>query len=315
MIKYLIKRIISIVPIIFGLSVIVFFAMQLAPGDSARLILGVEASEETIAAANEKWGLNEPIPVQYTKWLGNAVHLDFGESLSYKEPVFGLVMDKLGPTLILALAALLIAMPIGILLGILCATFKGKWVDKILIWFNIFSISIPIFFLAIVLIIVFAGKLGMFPSAGMYSVGKTGFDNLLKHLVLPAVTLSIVPMAVIMRITRSSMIEVMSQDYMRTARAKGCNSLQRIFGHALKNAFVPILAVLGAEIGYAIGGALVVETIFSWPGIGSLLLDSILNRDFPVVVCGVLVLCSFYVVVNLIVDLLYGVFDPRIQYE
>lgn len=315
MLKYFVKRIISIIPIILGLSFIVFMAMQLAPGDTARLILGVEASEETIAAANAKWGLDQPITIQYFRWLTNAIHLDFGQSFSFKQSVWELVIEKIGPTLYLATAALLIAIPIGIILGVICAAFRGKWIDKLLICFNILGISSPIFWLAIVLIIIFAGNLNVLPSAGMHSVGEDSFMDLLYHLILPAITLSIVPMAVIMRITRSAMLEVMSQEYMRTAKAKGCNKKRRLMGHALKNAFVPILAVLGAEIGYAIGGALVVESIFSWPGIGSLLLDSILNRDYPVVVCGVLILCTIYVVINLIVDLLYGIFDPRIQYE
>lgn len=253
--------------------------------------------------------------MQYVTWLKNALHGDFGTSLNYHVSALPLVLDHLKPTLILSLAALLIAIPLGILIGTICAVMENTWVDRTLVTINIFGISIPIFWLGIILIIIFSGQLHLFPSANMHSPANTSFSDLLWHLCLPAVTLSIVPMTVIMRITRSSMIDVIHQDFMRTAKAKGCRRGRMILCHGLKNAFVPILAVLGVEIGYSVGGALVVESVFSWPGIGSLLLTSILNRDYVVVICGTVVICIVYTVVTLITDLLYGVFDPKIQYE
>lgn len=315
MLNYLIKRFLSTIPILLGITLIIFVALQLAPGDAAQIILGPMATAEDIAAANAKWGLDQPIAVQYMKWLGNALHGDFGMSFNYKQQVFPLVLQKLVPTLYLAFGALLIAIPFGILFGILSAIYENKWIDKIFSVLSYLGISFPIFWLGLILIIIFGQSFHWFPTSGMYSPGSDSFTDMLKHLVLPSITLAMVPLAVIVRITKSSMLEVMEQQYMKTALAKGCKRNRRIYVHGLKNAFVPILTILGVEFGYVIGGALVVENVFSWPGLGSLLLTATTNRDYPVVLCGTLVICFWYVMVNFVVDLLYGVFDPRIKYE
>ncbi len=315
MLNYLIKRFLSTIPILLGITLIIFVALQLAPGDAAQIILGPMATAEDIAATNAKWGLDQPIAVQYMKWLGNALHGDFGMSFNYKQQVFPLVLQKLVPTLYLALGALLIAIPFGILFGILSAIYENKWIDKIFSVLSYLGISFPIFWLGLILIIIFGQSLHWFPTSGMYSPGSDSFTDMLKHLVLPSITLAMVPLAVIVRITKSSMLEVMEQQYMKTALAKGCKRNRRIYVHGLKNAFVPILTILGVEFGYVIGGALVVENVFSWPGLGSLILTATTNRDYPVVLCGTLVICFWYVMVNFVVDLLYGVFDPRIKYE
>lgn len=315
MLKYFSKRVLSIIPIILGVSIIVFIAIQLAPGDAAEIMLGSYATTEDVAAVRSQLGLDQPVVVQYFKWLGRALTGDFGTSITYRQPVLDLILGKVVNTLTLGLAALVIAVPVGIGTGIVCAVRKDRWIDRMLMGGTFVGISIPVFWLGMILIIVFSQLLGWFPSSGMHSAGQTGFLDMLRHIVLPAVTLSLIPTSVIARITKSSMLEVMGQDYIRTAQAKGCTPRRKIAVHAIKNALVPILSILGIEVGYVIGGALVVENVFAWPGLGSTLLTAVLTRDFSVVVCGTCIICIVYALINLVNDLLYGVVDPRIQYE
>jgi peptide/nickel transport system permease protein len=315
MLKYAIRRILSIIPTVIGISVIVFVSLQLAPGDPAQILLGKTATAENMAKLNAIWGFDKPLPVQYGRWALNAVQGNFGDSIIYKNSAISLVGEKLGATLILALTALFIAIVFGILLGIVAAVYKNRILDRLIMATSYVSISMPTFWIGIILIIFLSQSLNLLPSSGMYSAGKESFSQLLQHLIMPAFTLALIPLSIITRITRSSMTEILDQEYIKTARAKGCMSKRIIFIHALKNAFVPILSVLGMETGYIIGGTLVVESLFSWPGLGYFMLQSVAKRDYNVVLCGSMILCCVFVLINLAVDLLYGVFDPKIRYD
>lgn len=313
--KYLLKRIIGAFFVVIGISIIVFVAIRLAPGDPAEIMLGSYAQQDEVEKLREQMGLNRPIVVQYLFWLKDIVHLDFGTSITYHRPVLDVIVERLIPTIYLGAAALIIAVPLGLLFGSLSAIYRNKWVDKLLMSISFLGISIPVFWLGMISIIVFSLYLHIFPSSGMYSPGQTGFLNMLSHIVLPSFTLSLIPMSVIARMMKNSMLEVLNQDYIKTAQAKGCNGFQKIWRHAMRNSFVPIVTVLGVEMGYVIGGALVVENVFSWPGIGSLLLNAINTRDYPLIICGCCLLAVMYAVINLLMDIMYGIIDPRIKYE
>lgn len=313
MISYILKRLLWVVPVLLGVSLIVFIGVRLAPGDPAQLLLGSYATEASLEQLRTQLGLDGPIILQYFFWLSDIIHGDFGRSITHHEDVLSLVLIKLIPTMYLAIGSLVIAIPLGLAMGITSAVKHNTWIDRTLMLFPLAGISLPIFWLGILLILLFSQALGWFPSSGMYSPTDGGFIDLLKHLVLPSITLSLVPSSVIARMMRSSMLEVIRQDYIRTARAKGCQPWQIIFQHAVKNSFIPVVTVMGMQVGYVIGGAVVVETVFSWPGVGHMLMQAILTRDFPLVIGGSLVLAFIFVFTNLIIDILYGVIDPRIE--
>jgi peptide/nickel transport system permease protein len=315
MLAYLIKRLLWIIPVLLGVSVVVFVAMRLAPGDPAQLLLGPYATEETLKQMRSDMGLDQPIVFQYVHFLSDIIFGDFGRSITYRQEVLPLVLEKLSASAYLGLASLIIAIPLGFILGIISAVKQNTWIDKVCMFIPLTGISLPIFWLGLILILFFSQTLGLLPATGMYSASGGGFGDLLSHILLPALTLSLVPASVIARMMRSSMLEVIRQDYIRTARAKGCSYWQVITIHTLRNALVPVVTVLGMEIGYVIGGAVVVETIFSWPGVGQLLLQAVLTRDFSLVVGGTIILSSIFVFCNLFVDLLYGVIDPKIELE
>jgi peptide/nickel transport system permease protein len=315
MLAYLIKRLLWIIPVLLGVSVVVFVAMRLAPGDPAQLLLGPYATEETLKQMRSDMGLDQPIVFQYFHFLSDLIVGDFGRSITYRQEVLPLVLEKLSASAYLGLASLVIAIPLGFILGIISAVKQNTWIDKVCMFIPLTGISLPIFWLGLILILFFSQTLGLLPATGMYSATGGGFGDLLAHILLPALTLSLVPASVIARMMRSSMLEVIRQDYIRTARAKGCDQWQVITIHTLRNALVPVVTVLGMEIGYVIGGAVVVETIFSWPGVGQLLLQAVLTRDFSLVVGGTIILSSIFVFCNLFVDLLYGVIDPKIELE
>jgi ABC-type dipeptide/oligopeptide/nickel transport system permease component len=238
---------------------------------------------------------------------------DFGRSIVYRQDVLGLVMDKFSSTACLGASALLIAFPIGTFMGIVGAVKQNSWIDKCFMTFSYAGISMPIFWLGMLLILLFSQTLGWLPTSGMHSPTGSGIGDVLKHLILPAFTLSLVPMSVVARMMRSAMLEVIHQDYIRTARAKGCSPFRVIVSHALRNSMIPVVTIFGIEAGYVIGGTVIVETVFSWPGVGQMLLNSILSRDFPLVVGGTLILAVIFVGINIIVDLLYNLIDPRIE--
>ncbi len=312
---YTLRRLVLLVPVLVGVSVVVFLVMHLAPGDPAVVMLGPIASEEDVRRIRTELGLDQPLHVQYGKWLWNAVQGDFGRSITMKRPVLPEILARFEATLILTFASLLISSILGVAAGVISAVKPYSWFDRASMLFALLGISMPVFWLGIVLIVIFALKLGWLPAGGMYSPGSKDLSDLLQHLVLPAVTLAAASIALVARLTRSSMLEVIRQDYIRTARAKGLRERTMIVRHALKNALIPVVTVIGLQVGYLLGGAILTETVFSWPGLGLLMVQAILARDFPIVQGGVLLIGITFVLTNLIVDLCYAYLNPRIHYQ
>lgn len=304
MLKFIGKRILMLIPVLLGVSLIVFILMQLTPGDPAQIILGAQAAPEDIANLRQEMGLNDPLPLQFGRFLLGVVTLDFGTSLKDGLPVLDKLMEALPYTAQLTFAAILIAVLIGIPVGIISATRQYSIFDRCATVFALVGFSTPNFWLSIMLILVFSVTLRWLPVSGSGS---------LLHLVLPAIALGTQSAAIITRMTRSSMLEVMNQDYIRTARAKGLGHRAVILKHSLKNALIPIITVVGLQIGLMFGGAILTETVFAWPGIGRLMIDSIRAKDTPVVQGGVIITASIFVFVNLIVDILYAYVDPRVK--
>lgn len=310
---YLIRRLLAVGPVLLGVSVLVFLIMAMIPGDTATAMLGPYATPENVAALEEEMGLDQPLPLQYTTWIGNVVQGDFGRSYSLNRPVIDEVLERLGPTMVLAGASLLLSMVFGMTVGAVAAVHHGQWRDRILTLAVIVGISTPAFWLGLVLIVVFAVWLNLFPVSGMYDVVRGGgLLDLLHHLVLPALTLAAVATGVIARVTRTQMLEILGQDYVRIARAKGVREKRVRYRHAFRNALVAIVPVIGLQAGFVLGGAVYVETVFQWPGIGRMLVDAIGTRDLLLVQGGVLVVAAAYVVINLITDLVQYALDPRI---
>jgi ABC-type dipeptide/oligopeptide/nickel transport system permease component len=312
---YLARRLLLALPVLFGVSVLVFAVLHLAPGDPAAIMLGAQATREDIERLRRDLGLDQPLVVQYARWMGHVVRGDLGRSIALGRPVLPEVVLRFQSTLILTAGALAIAVALGVPAGILSATRQYGWLDKLSMGIAVTGQSLPVFWTGIMLIIVFALTLGWFPSAGMTSPYGGGLLDLLWHLVLPAVTLGTASAAALARMTRSSVLEIIRQDYVRSARAKGLGEPAVVLQHVLKNAINPIMTVLGLQVGYLLGGAILTETVFSWPGLGSMMVRAIQARDYPLVQGGVLAIATTFVVVNLLVDLLYAVFDPRIRYE
>lgn len=304
MLKFIGKRILMLIPVLLGVSLIVFTLMQLTPGDPAQIILGPQASEEDIANLHEEMGLNDPMVVQFGRFLVGVVTLDFGTSLKDGMPVLDKLLEALPYTAQLTFAAILIAVLIGIPVGIISATKQYSIFDRISTVLAMAGFSTPNFWLSIMLILVFSVNLRWLPVSG---------SGDLLHLVLPAIALGTQSAAIITRMTRSSMLEVLNQDYIRTARAKGLGNRAVVLKHALKNALIPIITVIGLQVGLMFGGAILTETVFAWPGIGRLMIDSIRAKDTPVVQGGVIFTASIFVFVNLIVDILYAYVDPRVK--
>ncbi len=314
MYAYIAKRLLAVIPVLLGLSVIVFAIMQLIPGDPATAILGAYATPENVARLNEQLGLDRSLPVQYVTWLANMLQGDFGRSYSLNRPVIDEVLERFGATLILAGAALLLCTVWGLLAGIVSAVRQYGWVDRIVTFLVLIGISIPSFWLGLLLILLFAVELRWLPASGMYAIyGGGDLADLLKHLVLPAVTLSVVATGVIARLTRSNMLEVLRQDFIRTARAKGVNERAVVYRHAFKAAIVNVIPVIGVQAGFVLGGAVYIETVFQWPGIGRMLVTAISTRDIMLVQGGVLVVAASYVLFNLAADVLQTLIDPRVK--
>ena len=313
--RYLVQRLLSLVGVLFGVSVVVFLALHLAPGDPAQLLLGPLARPDDLVRLRQELGLDESLPVQYAKWISRALQGDFGRSIASHRPVLTDVIERFQSTALLAGASLTIAVVVGLSVGVLSAVRRGHWVDRVAMVLALVSMSMPSFWLGMILIIGFSLTLGWLPGTGMSSPrGDGGPFDLLAHLVLPAITLAAVPTAIVSRLTRSSMLEVLGQDYVRTGRSKGLSERQLIRKHVLPNALVGVATIVGIEVGYLLAGAVLVETVFAWPGLGALLVTSILKRDFPVVQGGVMLIALVYVLVNLATDLAYAYLDPRIRY-
>jgi peptide/nickel transport system permease protein len=331
--RYLTRRLLELVPVFFGVLLVVFVISRLTPGDPAVVMLGEKATPQAVAQLREALGLNDPLPTQFLKYLGRAVRGDLGHSIQSNERVVVDLATRFPATMELTLGAMLIASTVGVATGVVAAVRRNTWFDGVSMFAALFGFSMPIFWLGIMLILLFAWLLGWFPISGRLDltidlVRVTNFylldavltgnwaalGNALRHLVLPAVTLSTVPLAIIARMTRSSLLEVLRQDYVRTARAKGLAEPRVVLGHALRNAAIPVITVIGLNVGSLLGGAILTETIFAWPGVGRLVVDAIFARDYPVVQGAVLVIAIVFVVVNLLVDLSYAALDPRIRY-
>lgn len=313
---YVLRRLLLAVPVLFGVSLLVFAVMHLAPGDPAAIMLGAQATREDVERLHRELGLDRPLPVQYARWLGRVLHGDLGRSIPLGREVLPEVLTRFRATLVLTGGALLVAIAIGVPAGIVSATRQYSWLDRLSMGIAVTGVSLPVFWTGIMLIIVFSLTLRWLPSAGMFSpYGGGDLADLLWHLALPAVTLGTASAAALARMTRSSVLEIVRQDFVRSARAKGLAERAVVGRHVLKNAVNPIVTVLGIQVGTLLGGAILTETVFSWPGLGSMMVRAIQARDYPLVQGGVLLIATTFVGVNLLVDLLYAVFDPRIRYE
>jgi peptide/nickel transport system permease protein len=312
---YVARRLLLAVPVLVGVSLLVFAVMHLSPGDPAAIMLGAQATREDVERLHRDLGLDRALPVQYAHWMGRVLHGDLGRSIPLGREVLPEVLVRFKATLILTGGALLVALVIGVPAGIVSATRQYTWLDRLSMGIAVTGVSLPVFWTGIMLIIVFSLTLRWLPSAGMFSPYGGGFGDLLWHLVMPAVTLGTASAAALARMTRSAVLEIVRQDFVRSARAKGLGERAVVGRHVLKNALNPIVTVLGIQVGTLLGGAILTETVFSWPGLGSMMVRAIQARDYPLVQGGVLLIATTFVIVNLLVDLLYAVFDPRIRYE
>ncbi len=314
MARYILRRILFMLPVALLVSFMAFMTIHLIPGDPARIILGEYATPQTVAALDQQLGLDKPLPVQFALWLWQALHGNLGQSIQLQEPVLQAIQDKLPVTAELGICALLYSLILAVPMGIYSATHRNSWVDWLANVFSLFSTAIPNFVLGLALIFFFAVDLRLFPPGGYVPFGDDAPGNI-RDLILPVITLGTASVAVNMRQLRASMIEVLGQDYVRTARAKGLSERRVSYVHAFRNAVLPVLTIVGLQVGSILAGAFIVETIFLWPGIGQMAISSILAKDYPVVQ-GVVLLSAFaYMATNLLVDILYAVLDPRIRFD
>lgn len=313
MLSLVLKRLVAAIPVVLIVATVVFLLLRMAPGDPARVIAGDMASEETIAQIRTNLGLDRPLPVQYGIAMGSLVKGDLGTSIVSKQPVASLIAARIGPTAALALTSLLLTVLIAIPLGVLSAWWHRRTFDRLTMALTVLAFSVPAFVVGYVLILLFSVTLNWFPVQG-YAPMADGVGRFLYQLVLPSLTLATVFVALITRITRASMLDVLGEDFVRTARAKGAPERYVLFRHALRNAAAPIVTVVGVAITTLISGVVVTETIFNIPGVGSLIVDAVLARDYPVVQGTILFFSFIYVFVNLAIDLIYVLLDPRIRY-
>lgn len=311
---YLIKRILSLIPVLFVVSIIVFSIIHMTPGDPASIMLGEDATAEQIEQLREDLGLNLPLIQQYTNWVVNAFQVDLGSSYFMNEPVTESILTHLSPTISLTIMSQILALVIAIPIGIFAARRRGTIADQSVMGLALFGMSVPNFILGLLTMLVFGVMLGWLPIAG-YAPLDSGLWNHVQYLILPAISLGTLQAALITRITRSSMLEVLNNNYIKSARAKGVKERQIIYYHAFRNAFLPILTVIGQTFGVLIAGAVITETIFNIPGIGQLTINSIQRRDYPVIQGVIFFVAIAYVSINLIVDLLYGVVNPRVRLD
>lgn len=304
MAAYIVRRLLFSVFILWGAVSIVFLVLRLVPADPALLILGSDATQEQIQATRERMGLTQPLIVQYGIFLGDLVRLDFGDSYRLQRDAMSLVLERLPATLELATVALFIAVALGIPLGLIAALRVNKMADRVISVLSLMSQSLPGFWVGIILILVFARTFQLLPSGGTGS---------LAHIILPAVTLGLPFLAILVRMTRSGLLEVIHEGYIQTARSKGLSERTVIFPHAIRNALIPIVTVVGLQFGQLLGGAVIIETVFAWPGVGRLLIDSISQRDYSIVQAAIVVIATGFVAINLMVDILYGFLDPRVR--
>ena len=314
--RYVTRRTTWVLIVLLGVSAVTFALLHLTPGDPAQILLGPIATPQEIDHLRHELGLDRPLAIQYAIWLDHVVRGDLGRSITLHRPVLGELLFRFRGTLILTAGAVVVAFGPGIVLGVLAARRPGRLIDLVSMAVTVGGASIPAFWLGMILIIVFSLRLGWLPGTGMYSPSGPGTAaDVFTHLILPAVTLGMLPLAIVTRVARTGMIEALRGDYVRTARAKGLNELMVTMRHAFRNTLVGIVTVLGLEMGFLLAGAVYVETVFDWPGVGLMLVNSILTRDFPLVQGAVLLLAATYVIINLLTDLLYAYLDPRIRFE
>ncbi|MDC3129456.1 ABC transporter permease [Paracoccaceae bacterium] len=314
MIAYIIKRLLSAIPVLLGISVIVFIIMALIPGDPATAILGSFATPENVEKLNRDLGLDKPMIQRYFIWLGNMLQGDFGRSFSLNKDVLDEISERFGATLVLAGVSFVLCSILGVVAGALSASRQFGITDKLITLSVLIGISIPSFFLGMMMILFFSVQLRWFPVSGMWPIyGARDLSALLSHLFLPAVALSVVATGVIARLSRSAMLEVLRQDFIRTARAKGLSEARVIWRHALKAAMVSVIPVLGVQAGFVLSGAVYIEMVFQWPGVGRMLVEAILKRDILLVQGGVVFVAACYVMFNIVVDIIQSLLDPRIK--
>lgn len=313
MLSFLIRRVLSVIPVLLVVAVLVFLMLRLVPGDPAEVIAGNTASDEQIRSLRESMGLEKPLPAQFAIWAGKLLKGDLGESYFFKKPVTELIAQRLEPTLALGLCSLLLAVIVAVPIGVLAAFRQGSWLDRVIMGLSVMGFSVPLFVLGYGLVHVFSVQLEWLPVQG-YSRLSEGLWPWLERLILPSIALSVGYIALIARITRTSVLEVLNEDYIRTARAKGLTDREVLVGHALRNAAVPILTIIGIGVAVLIGGAVVTESVFAIPGLGRLTIEAVLSRDFPVIQALILLFAIGYLLVNLIIDIAYAFLDPRIRY-
>ena len=313
MLSYIVRRMLATIPVMGVVAIFVFSLLYLSPGDPAVIIAGDTATLDDIARIRQKLGLDQPFYVQFGTWVWNLLHGDLGISIFTNLPVMTLIKQRIEPTVALTICTLLVTIPVAIPLGVIAAWKVGTWIDRVVMVFAVAGFSIPGFVLAYILIFTFSIGLDLLPVQGYTSI-KDGFGAFASHMVLPSITLGLFYAALVARITRASMLDVLSQDYVRTAQAKGLSNREVLIGHALKNAAVPIATIIGIGVALLISGVVITETVFAIPGIGRLVVDAILRRDYPIIQGVILMFSAWYVLVNLAVDISYTLFDPRIRY-
>jgi peptide/nickel transport system permease protein len=310
---YIARRVAAVIPVLLVVALIVFLMLRLTPGDPAAVIGGDSATSADLAQIRQSLGLDRPIAAQFFIWIGNMLAGNFGESFFYKRPVSMLIADRIEPTIALTISTITLATLIAVPLGTLAAYRQGSWLDRGVMAFSVLSFSVPVFVTGYCLIWLLSVKLGWFPVQGYQSIAD-GIGGFIHRLILPTLSLATIYIALIARMTRTSVLEVLNEDYVRTARAKGLPELKVVLGHALRNAAVPIVTVIGVGIALLIGGVVVTETVFNIPGLGRLTVDAVLARDYPTVQAVIMLFSVAYVLINLGIDLLYTVLDPRIRY-
>ncbi len=314
---YIIRRLIYAIPTLLGISVIVFLITRLSPGDPVRLYTfgALNVTEEDIQALREHYGLNKPIYEQYGSWLLQVLQGDFGKSLQYNRPALPLLLERLPATLQLAVAALVLQLAIGVPLGVVAALKRGSWIDNVVRFFGVIGHAVPTFWFGLLMIIVFSVTFGLMPSQGVLTVGHDVWDipDRIKHIVMPAFVLALAGIANYSRYLRTETLDVISQDYVRTAHAKGLSERTVVFVHALRNALIPMVTALGGILAALVSGALVVEQVFTWPGVGQFTYAAARSKDYPVIMAGVMVASALLVISYLLRDIMYAVVDPRIK--
>jgi peptide/nickel transport system permease protein len=332
MFAFIIRRILIVIPTLLGVTVIVFLMLRITPGDPAELLLGERVTPAALDAMREYLGLKEPLYVQYGMFIKRAIRLDLGETIWTREKVSNEIGQRFPATIELALVAMFISCFFGIILGIISATKQYSWFDYLSMITSLFGVSMPVFWLGLMLMLLFSLSLGWFPMSGRIGVETdlpiitnffvldailvrdwSALGDALMHLALPAIALSTIPLAIVSRMTRSSMLEVLRQDYIKTAKAKGLSQPTIVLKHALRNGLIPVVTVIGLQFGILMGGAILTETVFAWPGVGKWLFDGVVKRDYMVIQGGTLLVATTFVIVNLVVDVLYAVINPRIS--